>query len=76
VSGEWNRFLNLLGCCQFGERGKGKGEREKLKRGRVETWTWSVGRGSQQLFFISCEIVKSDRVSCFLRVDLILREFD
>jgi len=42
--------------------------------GRVETWTWSVRRGSQQ--FISREIMKSDPVSCFLRVDPILTGFD
>jgi len=52
----------------------GKGERGKPKMGRVETWTWSVRRGSQQFF--SREIVKSDTVSRFLRVDPILTGFD
>jgi hypothetical protein len=46
----------------------------KPKIGRVETWTLSVRRGSQM--FISREIVKSDPVSCFLRVDPILTGFN
>ena len=56
-----------------GERGKGKAEKGNgdVDRGKVK-----AEKAVPKLFFNSAEIVKSDRFSCFLRVDPILYEFD
>jgi hypothetical protein len=88
AAGQWrvesisqSDFLICLAASDFGVLADLDWEKEE--KGKSEKGNGDIDRGKgkaeravRKLFFISAEIVKSDRFSRFLRVDPILYEFD